>query len=71
MVGIEDWNNEEFDVIQEGSQSWTGWVKVWKVVEVHGEAHGRRLRGRSSGQWVKGDTTKLTSCVIAGRDLEN
>ena len=68
MVGNEDWDNETFDVIQEGSQSWTGWVKVWKHTQ---GAHGRRLRGRSSGQWAKGDTIKLTSCINAGRGIEN
>ena len=67
MIGTEDWNNEEFDVIQEGSQTWYGRVKVWK----HGGAHGRRASGSRSGQWAKDDTIKLTSCVNAGRCLEN
>ena len=68
MVGNEDWDNETFDVIQEGSQSWTGRVIVWKGKFWNSGAHGRRDSGSSSGQWAAGDTIELTSCVNAGRD---
>ena len=55
MVGYEDWSGKTFEVMQLGSQSWTGQVKVWKHVS---GAHGRRepLSGASAGQWQTGDT---------------
>ena len=62
MVGNEDWSGETFDVIQKGSQSWAGLVIVWKGNSNHG-AHGRRYSGGGSGQWAKGDSIELKSCV--------
>ena len=49
----------KFEVIQEGSNSWTGQVVVFK----HSSgAHGRRVIGYSSGQWKAGDTIKFKNC---------
>ena len=49
----------KFEVIQEGSNSWTGQVLVWK----HSKgAHGRRLKGARDGQWKEGDTIKFKTC---------
>ena len=42
MVGYEDWSDKLFEVMQHGSQSWTGQVKVWKH---DSGAHGRRDSG--------------------------
>lgn len=66
MVGDEDWNGETFDVIQQGSQSWTGLIKVWKGNH-NSEAHGRRDSGSGPGQWAEGDTLALASRVNGGR----
>ena len=53
MVGYEDWSDKLFEVMQHGSQSWTGQVKVWKH---DSGAHGRRDSGSAAGQWHAGDT---------------
>ena len=57
MVGYEDWSQKTFEVMQYGSQSWTGQVKVWKD---ESGAHGRRdpKDGAADGQWKTGDTIK-------------
>ena len=57
MVGYEDWSQKTFEVMQYGSQSWTGQVKVWKD---ESGAHGRRdpYDGAADGQWKTGDTIK-------------
>ena len=49
----------QFEVIQEGSNSWMGQVIVWKHWK---GAHGRRVSGASSGQWKAGDTIKFKNC---------
>ena len=67
MVGNNDWNSKKFDVIQEGSQSWTGRVIVWKGTPSNSGAHGRRDNGSKAGQWVAGDTIELKSCVKEGK----
>ena len=60
MVGHENWDGETFEVVQEGSQSWTGEVKVWKRESGN---HGRRKTGDGDGQWEEGDTISLKSCL--------
>ena len=63
MVGDQNWNGMTFEVIQEGSQNWTGKVIVWKAAD-HSAAHGRRNDGTSArGQWATGDTIKLKRCL--------
>ena len=68
MVGHEDWDGKVFEVDQIGSQSWQGQVRVWKRST---GSHGRRETGAQPGQWVKGDTFKLTNCVEAGISYKN
>jgi hypothetical protein len=68
MVGHENWDDETFEVVQEGSQSWTGQVIVWKKVGVgkfESGDHGRRKTGDGDGQWEEGDTISLKSCLEA------
>ena len=67
MVGNNDWDDEKFDVIQEGSQSWTGRVIVWNGKFWNSGAHGRRDNGSKAGQWAAGDTIELKSCVDKGK----
>ena len=62
MVGDQNWNGMTFEVMQEGSQSWTGKVILWKGAD-HSAAHGRRNDGTSAPrQWATGDTIKLKGC---------
>ena len=62
MVGDQNWNGMTFEVMQVGSQSWTGKVILWKGAD-HSAAHGRRNDGTSAqGQWATGDTIKLKGC---------
>ena len=66
MVGKdEDWGNKKFEVIQRGSQNWTGTVIVWNS-KLWSGAHGRRDKDSNPGQWAPGDTIELKSCSQAG-----
>ena len=71
MVGETDWNAKTLEVIQRGSKSWIGNIKVWDGSHNYG-ANGRRDTGDDSyttakvGDWVDGDTIQLKACVEAG-----
>ena len=66
MAGEEDWDNKRFDVIQRGSQNWTGKVIVWNSKWWNSGPHGRRNSGSAPGQWAPGDTLELHSCSETG-----
>ena len=69
MVGEKDWNVKKYEVIQRGSRSWTGTIKVWAGSN---GAHGRRDTGEkgnknaAAGEWAEGDTIQLKACGEAG-----
>ena len=66
MVGETDWNNKTYEVIQRGSTSWTGTIRVWDgSTGIYGLA-GRRDAGPAAGHWARGDTIQLKACVEAG-----
>ena len=71
MVGEKEWNNKNYEVIQRGSRSWTGTIKVWGSSNQNG-AHGRRDTGKAgidntaAGEWAQGDTIQLKTCGEAG-----
>ena len=71
MVGEKDWNVKKYEVIQRGSRSWTGTIKVWAGNNQNG-AHGRRDTGKkgnknaAAGEWAQGDTIQLKACGEAG-----
>ena len=70
MLGNEeDWDNKKFDVIQRGSQEWTGTVIVWNSKFWNSGAHGRRDQDSDAGQWAPGDTIELKSCSQTGTYL--
>lgn len=63
MVGHSRWNSRKFEVFQQGSQNWTGYVKVWN--NNYG-IHGRRDSGSNQKQWKRGDTIQLKACIDKG-----
>ena len=71
MVGGKEWNGKNYEVIQRGSRSWTGTIKVWGRRNQNG-ANGRRDSGKSgienaaAGEWAQGDTIQLKACGEAG-----
>ena len=60
MVGYEDWDRNEFEIAQAGSNSWNGKVIVWKVTSA---SHGRKVAGAADGDWQASDTISLQSCA--------
>ena len=64
MVSETDWHDKTYEIIQRGSKSWTGTIKVWNGKK-HG-VHGWRASGESAGDWAQGDMIQLKSCVEAG-----
>ena len=64
MVGTDRWRGKEFEVIQDGSKSWTGKVEVWSVAT---GAHGQKVDGYAEGDWRAGDTITLKACSEAGK----
>ena len=69
MLGRSNWDGETFDVIQAGSQNWSGKVKVWEKSMWNGGPNGRRASGSQPGQWKPSDTIELQACHVAGRFL--
>ena len=67
MLGRSDWDGETFNVVQEGSQEWSGKVKVWKKSLLNKGPNGRRASGSKPGQWRRGDTIALQECRVAGK----
>ena len=54
-------NKYEYEVIQQGSKSWTGEIRLFST-------HGRRKNWESvkAGNWAVGDSIQLKSCFEAG-----
>ena len=69
MLGRSNWDGETFDVIQAGSQNWSGKVKVWEKSMWNGGPNGRRASGSQPGQWKPSDTIELQACHVAGSVL--
>ena len=64
MVGNDDWNNHQFEIIQGGSHSWEGFIKVWKDDDT---PRGTKLFGAADGDWEKSDIIILKSCSNPGK----
>merc|ERR1719510_481571 len=58
----------EFDVLQEGSQVWSGRVVIWNNFN---GIHGRRVNGTAAGQWATGDTITLQICLDPEAPVED
>ena len=67
MLGRTDWGPETIDVIQKGSQEWSGKIKVFKENDSNKGAHGRRADDENPGQWQQNDIIELQSCNVAGK----
>ena len=67
MLGRSNWDGETFNVVQAGSQEWSGTVKVWKQSFRNKGPNGRRVSGSKPGQWRTSDTIKLQECDLAGK----
>ena len=61
MVGHENWNDQQFQIEQEGSHTWSGNVTVWAGTSEY-ESHGRKSEGPTNGDWEKSDSIKLAGC---------
>ena len=66
LVGDDNWNGQEFEIVQYGSHSWRGKVKVWSVAS---GSHGRKVDGDANGDWKKDDTIMLQTCSKEGKIL--
>ena len=64
MVGNEDWDEKEFEIVQDGSYSWTGKVIVWNRGS---GSHGRKVDGYADGDWGIGDRITLQGCTEPGK----
>ena len=69
MVGTEDWSGQSFEIVQEGSHSWTGNISV--SILIVGGAIAKKswngTSGRADGDWKEGDTITLKSCLESGK----
>ena len=68
LVGDDNWNGQEFEIVQYGSHSWRGKVKVWSVAS---GSHGRKVDGVANGDWKKDDTIMLQTCSKEGKILNH
>ena len=66
MVGNENWDAMQYEVVQAGSDSWKGTVYVWNR---ESGSHGRKSEGAAAGDWKEGDTITLQTCIEKGKDL--
>ena len=66
MAGNNNWNGQEFEIVQYGSHSWRGKVKVWNVAS---GSHGRKVDGAANGDWKKDDMIMLQTCSKDGKFL--
>ena len=73
MIGIDKFNaipstGNVITVIQKGSQSWEGRVRIWsRDSDGNSNPHGRREEGVADGQWKNGDTIALKGCTSKPR----
>ena len=65
LFGYSGWNAKTVEVVQRGSQTWTGTVKVWSE-----RRDGRRDEGEGEGQWQAGDTLTAKACAENGSHIE-
>ena len=63
MVGETEWNTKKYEVIQQGSKSWTGTISV---LDDKDGTYGMRDSGAAEGDWAQGDLIQLRSCVESG-----
>ena len=61
MVGHKNWNDQQFQIKQEGSHTWSGNVTVWAGTSEY-ESHGRKSERPANGDWEKSDSIKLAGC---------
>ena len=71
MVGEKDWNAKAYEVIQQGSKSWTGTIIAWNKgpYAFHGRKHSGGPKddwNAKAGDWAQGDTIQLKACGEAG-----
>ena len=60
MLGREMIHAEEFEIVQEGSRDWSGYIKIqWPDQN----PRGRRLKSSDENQWSIGDKIRLLSCT--------
>ena len=64
LVGDDNWNGQELEIVQYGSRSWKGKVIVWRVAS---GSHGRKVDGVANGDWNEGDTIMLQTCSKEGK----
>ena len=62
MVGSANWHGKNFDVLQKGSKTWKGSIRVWKGENGGISAHGRRVNGDADNQWSTGDKIEMKTC---------
>ena len=62
MVGSTNWNAKDFDILQKGSRTWKGTIRVWNGKNGGLSAHGRRQKGQADNQWSTGDTIEMKVC---------
>ena len=65
MIGRSNWNTETFEVVQQGSKTWTGYVIVWNGAN---GVHGRKdpIGNSAASDWEQGDTIQLKTCFDEG-----
>ena len=74
MLGTRDWDQKKIKVVQKGSRSWVGEVKIYNNNNymfsqwLTGEwrIYGERATGGADWQWKAGDSIHLSSCVPTG-----
>merc|ERR1712055_753101 len=59
MVGYDNWQGQQFAIVQSGSQSWDGMVEVWKEVNT---SVGKKYSVSADGDWKVNDTIELFGC---------
>ena len=64
MVGFDDWHEHEFRVVQSGSLSWEGMVRVYQSKDFKSPT-GRK--SFAAGGWKVNDTFTLKSCSNPGK----
>ena len=65
MVGYDNWQGQQFAIVQSGSQSWDGMVEVWKEVNT---SVGKKWGSvPADGDWKVNDTIELYGCSNPGK----
>jgi len=59
MVGYDNWQGQQFVIVQSGSQSWDGRVEVWKEGNT---SVGKKDSVSADGDWKVNDTIELKGC---------